>query len=75
MVIDLILDRKDGKPYKASEFYRDVAVYGEIGHDITLAMDELEEEDVKKALCAYVEDNEYNPTIKDYINSVMWLEQ
>ena len=73
MIVDLILDRKDGYPYKAKEFYNDVFNYGEIGFDITRAMDGGTEEDVKKALCNYIIDNKYNPSICDYINKVYWL--
>ena len=73
MIIDRILDRKDGHPYRAKEFYNDVFNYGEIGFDITRAMDSGSEKDVKKALCNYIM-GEYNPKICDYINKVQWLE-
>ena len=78
MIIDLILDRKDDEKegfffYNAHDFYYDVMGYGEIGDDITRAMDCGTEEDVKKALCEYVIHNEYNPAICDYINSVNWI--
>lgn len=73
MIIDLILERKDGVGYKASEFYHDVMEYGEIGFDIAGAMDNGKEQDIKQALCHYIDHNEYNPSIKQYINSVEWL--
>lgn len=73
MIIDLILDRKDGYRYNAHEFYGEVMEYGEVGFEITCAMDEGTEEDVKNALCQYIDENEYNPEIKKYINSVNWL--
>lgn len=73
MIIDLILDRKDGDPYVDRKFYFDVLGYGEIGDDITRAMDYGTERDVKKALCDYIDNNEYNPAIKNYIHSVNWL--
>ena len=38
MIIDLILDRKDGYRYNAHEFYGEVMEYGEIGFEITRAM-------------------------------------
>ena len=41
---------------------------------ITIAMDYGTEEDVRKALCRYIDDNEYNEKIKDYINSRAWLD-
>lgn len=73
MIIDLILDRKDGYRYNAHEFYGEVMEYGEVGFEITRAMDEGTEEDVKNALCQYIDENEYNPEIKKYINYVNWL--
>lgn len=79
MIIDCILDRKDNEKYdgydsyNAHDFYIDVLGYGSIGDDITRAMDEGTEEDVKNALCKYIDNNEYNPEIKDYINSKTWL--
>lgn len=74
MIIDLILDRKNGSPYNAREFYNDVMAYEE-GSDykISRALDGGSEKDVKKALCEYVM-GEYNPKICNYINSVSWLE-
>jgi hypothetical protein len=73
MIIDKILDRKDGEPYKPESFYRGILDYGAIGHDITRAMDYGTESDVKKALCSYVIENEYNPNICKYINKQNWL--
>lgn len=73
MVIDLILDRKDGKQYRASDFYRAVCEYGDIGHEIAEALDNGEESDVKKALCFYILGNDYNPDICAYVDSVDWL--
>ena len=50
MIIDLILDRVDGKPYVPADFYRSVAEYGtvfpEIVFPITGALDGGEETDV-----------------------------
>ena len=79
MIIDLILDRKDNEEegvfnYNPREFYHDVLGYGEIGHDITFAMDIGTEECVKRTLREYIINNGYNPDICDYINSVNWLE-
>lgn len=78
MIIDLILDRKDGQQYNANEFYNDVMQYAETwpetANPITRAMDEGDENDVRRQLCAYIDEQQYNPEIKDYINSVQWLE-
>lgn len=77
MVIDCILDRQyddeHGFPYNAHDFYFSVARYKGIAFPITRAMDYGEEKDVKSALCAYIDEQGYNPEIKDYINSVNWL--
>ena len=73
MIIDLILDRKDGTKYDATEFYRNCVRYGDVGIDITRAMDLGTESDVQKALCEYIDCNEYNPAIKEYVRSVRWL--
>lgn len=59
--------------YNPRVFYFDVLGYGKIGDRITRAMDYGEEADVKAALCAYIDEQDYNPAIKDYINSVNWL--
>ena len=85
MIIDVILDRKDdntvwsdGKgcsvPYSAHAFYLAVMDYGETSWDITRALDEGTEADVKQALCDYIIKGGYNPEICDYINSVEWLD-
>lgn len=74
MIIDLILDRKDGEEYNARDFYYACLHYGEVGDDITRALDSGTEKDVKKALCDYVIDNDYNKNICKYINSVNWLD-
>lgn len=77
MIIDLILDRRDGEsygvPYSPHDFYYDVFRYGEIGHGITAAMDYGEEEDVRRELCKYIIANEYNPEICAYVNARNWL--
>ena len=76
MIIDLILDRKEGygTPYNTREFYNDVTAYEEgTDYKISRALDGGSEKDVKKALCEYVM-GEYNPKICNYINSVSWLE-
>ncbi len=75
MIIDLILDRKDGDAYSPREFYNGVMGYGKVGHLITQMMDEGTELEVKAALCRYIIDNGYNEKICEYIISVNWLEE
>ena len=75
MIIDLILDRKGGSSYKAKEFYDDVMAYEEgTDYEISRALDGGTEKDVRKALCDYIINNDYNPKICNYINKVTWLE-
>lgn len=78
MVIDLILDRKDGEPYDPKHFYNECMEYSAIFDGmfdaITAAMDYGTEKDMKEALCEYIGKNGYNPEIMDYINSVNWIE-
>lgn len=71
MVIDLILDRRDGEAYVANNFYDDCIGYENF--EIARAMDCGTEEDVKRVLCSYIDDGDYNPQIKDFVNSVEWL--
>ena len=76
MIIDLILDRKDGNEYNAREFYYEVLEYESTcisDREISRAMDGGTEQDVKKALCDYVINQRYNDGICTYINSVNWL--
>jgi len=86
MIIDLILDRKDGKnikikdgklyttqKYNPKDFYDWVMGYGETGHDIAESLDNGQEDDVKRELCRYIIENEYNPDVCNFINSVNWL--
>ena len=80
MIIDLIFDRKDNEEafgqdlYSSLDFYYEIRDYEEIfglNGDISKAMDYGTENDVKKALC---DKNDYNPEIKEYINSKSWIE-
>ena len=77
MIIDLILDRKDGEKYRPNEFYYSILEYREswpeLSDPITRAMDEGTENDVKNALCDYIIKCGYNTTICDFINAVNWL--
>jgi len=76
MIIDSILNRKDGKEYVPKDFYNEMMQYGVIGNGFKIAeaMDNGTEEDVKYALCRYIEKEGYNLKIFNYINSQNWLE-
>ena len=82
MIIDAILDRKDNEQngdfnYDPREFYHYVNQWAADGMKdairIAHAMDELEEADVRDALCLYIIHNEYNLQIIDYVISRVWL--
>ena len=79
MVIDIILDRMsdvkegwDNWDYdKAKKLYNaadDTSI-----PDLVYALDYLEEDDVKRELCKYIDDQGYRPSIKKFVNSVDWL--
>jgi len=78
MLIDAILDRKYEREngifrYDPRELYNYINGWaGNIYDSVVHAMDEGEEADVKKALCDYI-DGDYNPEIKEFVNSVDWL--
>jgi hypothetical protein len=77
MIIDLILDRKDGIAYNSRKFYYEIMDYEHIffsdEYKISKALDYGSETDVKSALCNYITENQYNEDICNYINSVNWL--
>ena len=79
MIIDLILDRKDGAEYVPRDFYNAVCEYEDIfeslGFNISRAMDSGNESEVRIALCQYVLNHGHNSDITKYIHSVNWLEQ
>ena len=79
MIVDMILDRKDGTPYSAKDFYNycmeESMIFGYyIGGEIRRAMDRRKNADVQEALCKYILEQDYNPDICDYIRSVDWLD-
>lgn len=76
MIIDLILDRKDGHPYNAEGFYLEIMEYEsifEMDKFISTALAYGTNADIQKALCDYIDNGDYNEQIKDYINSQEWL--
>ena len=75
MIIDLILDAKDGD-YRAKNFYDRVSEYeSELDSNwpISRALDGGTNDDVVSALCNYVDDNGYDPDIKEFIRTFTWL--
>jgi hypothetical protein len=76
MLVDLILDRRDGVSYSPSEFEEEVKEYCETFPSYIPVYKALlggSEDDVKDELCRYIDNEWYgSPLIKDYINSVNW---
>lgn len=78
MIIDCILDAKDDpESYDAKAFYDYVTDESSIFEFdyIASALDCGTNADVQKALCRYIDDNGYNPEIKDFVNSFVWVGQ
>lgn len=75
MIIDLILDRKEGKEYNVNDFADMVSKYSNdlADYRIINALGMETEERVKEELCNYVVGYGYSDKIKDFINSVKWL--
>ena len=77
MIIDLILDRKDGKEYNPRKFYNKIMDYYQVFPEIAVpigdALDSGTDKDIKKALCDYIIEQGYNPKLCDYIKSVYWI--
>ena len=77
MIIDMILDRKDGIPYDPGRFYSyclgEESIF-KFDRTITRAMDYGTEDDVREALCSYVIRAGYNPDICNYVRRKKWLE-
>lgn len=57
--------------HSAKRIYEHCATFG--FDDLARALDGGTDADVKRELCKYIDDNGYNPEIKDYINSVQWI--
>lgn len=76
MIVDLILDRKDGVLYNAKEAYHYITEYESLfnkDYPISRAFDMGTNEDVQNALSKYITDQGYNPKIIEYIKSVDWV--
>lgn len=75
MIIDAILNRKEGGSWKPHRdlryiYYESLRLkYDDLGR----ALDAGTEDDVKYELCRYIDSEGYNPTIKNYILSANWL--
>ena len=77
MIIDAILDRKDGMMYSSANFISycqsEIDVMG-LDYKFPSYINNGDEEKAKKDLCRYIDEQNYNPEIKTYIGSVEWCE-
>lgn len=76
MIIDLILNRKDGETYNAKNAYNYVTEQESLFNDefpISRAFDSGNNKDIQNALSKYILDSGYNPEIIKYIKSVEWI--
>ena len=73
MIIDTILDRKAGVPYTQSNvnYIKSSARFFDFAY-IVEAFTSRENETIQEALCRYIDEQDYNPTIKDYVREVDW---
>lgn len=81
MIIDYILDRKCNEDngiydFNARDFYNYVSEEESIFSftpSIAHLLDTGTNKQVQKRLCEYIDNGEYNPAIKDYVNSKNWI--
>lgn len=77
MIIDEILNRKDGYGYNAKVFYCYCNGNGEHGNNIARALDAGTNTDVQNAICEYLQECyglDATEDIREYINGCNWLE-
>ena len=74
MIIDVILDRRAGDEYTKNEMrlLYDYAMDFKFW-DLADALDNGDNKDIQRELCQYISDQNYSPTIMDYVNSVNWV--
>lgn len=76
MLIDLICDRMNGQSYIARDFYNELVQYSEHFKSyvpVIQALDGGTDADVQAELCHYIDVEQYNSQIKEYVCSVKWL--
>ena len=79
MIIDKILDARDGfynsqwDDCTGAEYIYDEATEFKFYY-IADAFDNGTNEDCQKALCRYIDEQGYNPEIKEFIKTFQWVE-
>lgn len=73
MIIDAILDRRACDTYtqRELEYIVDEAIIFEF-EDIIKAFARNNNVCIRFALCKYIDEGDYNPDIKEYVNRVDW---
>lgn len=77
MIIDKILDAKDGRYNSqwgdgAEYIYKEASEFK--FYYIVDAFDNGTNADCQKALCRYIDEQGYNPEIKDFVNAFRWVD-
>ena len=75
MIIDAILDRRACPEYYGEREIEYILEEADIFgfNEITRAFATGNNRNVQNALCNYIDNNEYNPEIKDFVKSVNWV--
>lgn len=73
MIIDEILNAKDGEWFDLKNMYDQAMFFGFF--DLASAIDGGENKDIQRNLCKYIDSEEYNTELKYFINNFDWLKQ
>lgn len=74
MIIDTIIDRRDGCAYGPDDMrymYDEAEMFGFI--DLARALDSGSDDEIRRELCRYIDDGGYRQEIKSYVNAVDWI--
>ena len=74
MIIDTILDRRDGCAYSRDDMsymHEEAETFGLV--DLARALDSGSDDDIRRELCRYIDDGGYRQDVKKYVNSVDWI--
>lgn len=74
MIIDAIIEAKEDGDYMGLRYLYDQSVF--FGFDsLASAIDCGENADIQRELCKYIDSEEYNPELKEFVNSFDWLKE
>lgn len=72
MIIDAIIEAKEDGDYMGLRYLYDQSVFFGF-NSLASAIDCGENSDIQRELCKYIDSQEYNPDLKEFINSFDWL--